>query len=359
MFGPELTRIVKSCIAFSVIVQITIPLNAADKLIQKKSPRSAGKLLSSVFFSPDGGACYSVDDNGHILEQSIPDFKTLREKSLNTKCSAFGRWSGGFAVYADATQELIILDLLLNETGRVKTPGLTRFATSPALEFGYVIAKNQIGTVDLKRVKLAKLNTLALLRAAARVKRPEARPAPLDFQKAACTLDGKYLVSMADHRINRFAIKRKGALFWEESGWKIGSSGTPNGLNVGGLPSLVAMPYGAGNNDNVPGHPNTNYGTFVYDLKKLSVPKVTLESGAYPSALGFDRKLPLIYAQNFEIDLIVYNHGGAKLAEYKLDHRNAQTKAIFPHLEGGKMMVLTEQSLFWCELPTSVLKKAG
>ena len=45
---------------------------------------------------------------------------------------------------------------------------------------------------------------------------------------------------------------------------------------------------------------------------------VMIIPGAYPNALGFDEKHKLIYAQNFEIDLVVYNHGGAKLGEYEM-----------------------------------------
>lgn len=335
---------------------------AADKLpVKRKIPAAAANLLEPIYFSDDGSSCFLLENQGRLRELSLPGMSTVTERNLNRKCSAFGRWEEGFAVYADATQELIILDRAFNETGRVKTPGLVRFATAPTLDFGYVIGKNQIGTVDLKKARLLKLNTSTLLRAAARVKRTEPRPAPLDFLRATCTLDGKYLVTMADHRINRFSIKRKGALAWEESGWRIGTSGTPSGLNVGGKkPYLIAMPYGAGNNRGIPGHPaSPGYGTFIYDLKKLSVPMVTITPGAYPNALGFDEKHELIYAQNFEIDLIVYNHGGAKLGEYAIDDRNAQTRAFFPHPDGGKVLVLTGKSLVWCELPKSVIDKAG
>lgn len=352
-----------SKLAFTLALLIAARHSAwsADRLAErKKVPVDAGQLLTSVFFSDDGRSCFLLESEGHLRELSVPGFKLLTERNLNLKCSAFVRWEDGFAVYADATQELIILDPGFNETGRLEIPGLVRFTTAPTLDFGYAIGKNQIGTVDLKSAKAQTLNTVALVRAASRVKRPDTRPAPLDFLMATCTHDGKYLVTMADHRINRFAIRRKGALAWEESGWRIGSSGTPHNLNVGGDPLLVAMPYGAGNNRNIPGHPaSPGYGTFVYDLEKLSVPKVTITPGACPNALGFDEKLKLIYAQNFELDLIVYNHGGAQLAEYSLDDRNAQTKSFFPHPDGGKLLVLTGNSLFWCELPAPVIDKAG
>ena len=194
--------------------------HAADKLaVRQKVPVDAGKLLPSVFYSLDGGSVSLLESEGHLRELSLPGMKLLTERNLTLKCSAFGKWEEGFAVYADATQELIILDVVFNEIGRVETPGLPGFATAPTLDFGYVIGKNQIGIVELKKAKLLKVNTTPLLRAASRVKRTEPRPAPLDFLRATCTLDGKYLVTMADHRINRFAIKGKGALAWEESGW--------------------------------------------------------------------------------------------------------------------------------------------
>lgn len=340
---------------------ITCSVQAADRLpVQRKVSVAAAKLLEPIYFSEDGRSCFLLESQGHLRELSVPGMSTVTERNLNLKCSAFGRWEDGFAVFADATQELIILDATFQETGRVKTPGLLRFTTAPTLDFGYVIGKSQIGTIDLKKARLLKLNTAPLLRAAGRVKRPESRPAPLDFQMATCTLDGRYLVTMADHRINRFAIRRKGALVWEESGWRIGSSGTPKNLSVGGKPLLVSMCYGAGNNRGIPGHPaSPGYGTFVYDLRNLSVPKVTVTPGAYPNAMGFDPKVKLLYAQNFETDLIVYNHGGARLAEFEMDDRNAQTRGFYPHPDGGKLLVLTGKSLVWCELPRSVIDKAG
>ena len=141
---------------------------AAHKLtVRRKVPATAENLVKPIYFSADGSSCFLLENQGRLREISLPGMSTITERNLNVKCSAFGRWEEGFAIYADATQELIVLDEAFNETGRVKTPGLVGFATAPTLDFGYVIGKNQIGTVYLKKAKLLKLNTTPLLRAAA------------------------------------------------------------------------------------------------------------------------------------------------------------------------------------------------
>ena len=181
-----------------LLMAMEVRARSADKLaVRQKVPVNAGKLLPSVFYSLDGRSVALLESEGHLRELSLPGMKLLTERNLNLKCSAFGKWEEGFAVYADATQELIILDVAFNETGRVKMPGLFGIATAPTLDFGYVIGKNQIGIVELSKARLRKLNTTPLLRAAERVKRTDSRPAPLDFLRATCTLDGKYLESTA------------------------------------------------------------------------------------------------------------------------------------------------------------------
>lgn len=334
----------------------------ADKFIHRKLESGAQKLLDAGQFSTNGQTITIAGDQGLLQTFDVASLQVIEERNLGVACTEFGQWRNGFVVVSGATQELIVLDRALEEQRRVSVPGIVRFATAPTLEFGFVIEKNRISSIGFERGRLRALNTAPLLAAAKQVKRPPDtgdRGAPLDFRFATCTRDGKTLVTMADYRINRFRIRR-GGLVWEECGWRVGASGTPISLSLGGNPALVAIPCGSGNRENVPGHPvDPGYGTFVYEVSKLSVPKVTVKSGAYPNVLAFDPELKLIYAQNHDTELLVYNHAGAKLAEYKFGARNAQTRAYAVHPDGGRLLVLTGDELFWCELPDDVIDKAG
>ena len=345
-----------------IAVTWQLEAEAADNFVRRKVPTGTQKLIDAGQFSLDGQTLTVAGEQGLLQSFDVTTLKLSNEHNLRGACTEFAQWQNGFVVVNGATQELIVLDQVLTELRRVSVPGIVRFTTAPTLEFGFVIEKNRISSVALERGRVRALNTAPLLAAAKQVRRPPdtgERGAPLDFRFATCTPDGKTLVTMAGYRINRFRIRR-GGLAWEECGWKVGASGTPINLNVGGNPALVAMPCGAGNAENLPGHPvDPRYGTFVYDVSKLSVPKVTVVAGAYPSVLAFDPRFKLIYTQNSGTELLVYNHAGAKLAEYTFGAKNAQTRAYAVHPEGGRLLVLTGNELFWCQLPDSVIDKAG
>ena len=98
-----------------LLLAINSVSQAADNLtVRRKVPASAANLLKPVYFSADGSSCFLLENQGRLREISLPGMSTVTERNLNVKCSAFGRWEEGFAVYADATQELIVLDEALH-----------------------------------------------------------------------------------------------------------------------------------------------------------------------------------------------------------------------------------------------------
>ena len=60
-----------------------------------------------------------------------------------------------------------------------------------------------------------------------------------------------------------------------------------------------------------------NYSTFVYAVDNLKKPAFTLATGAYPTLVGFDPAARLVYAQNFDKQLIVYSDTALKLSAYE------------------------------------------
>jgi hypothetical protein len=72
-------------------------------------------------------------------------------------------------------------------------------------------------------------------------------------------------------------------------------------------------------------------------------------SGAYPRAVGFDPKAGLIYAQNFQNQLIIYDPSGIKIKEFKLGP-GGDVKQFLVHPEGRKLLVLTGTKLYYVQV---------
>ena len=114
----------------------------------------------------------------------------------------------------------------------------------------------------------------------------------------------------------------------------------------------VCLPSGAGNSRNLPNHPAiSTYTTYVYPVTDLQRPAFTLHSGHYPRAVAFDIRGDLIYAQNFDNQLVIFSVAGRKLAEHALGERGNQTNAFLVHPEGRRVIVQTEERLYYVEVP--------
>ena len=74
---------------------------------------------------------------------------------------------------------------------------------------------------------------------------------------------------------------------------------------------------------------------------------LTISSGAYPQAIGFDTKAGLIYAQNHQSSLMVFDVKGIKQKEFSLENvkggRGEQPRQFLVHPTGRQLLVLTDQ----------------
>ena len=119
------------------------------------------------------------------------------------------------------------------------------------------------------------------------------------------------------------------------------------GLSVGS--QHVAAPSGGGNYGITPDA--TSYSTYVFAHGDLKTPAVTLKSGPYPSAVGFDPAAGLFYAQNSDKQLIVFDKAGNKLKEYALTDRLGGVQQFLVHPAGGKLQVLAGNHVFALDVP--------
>lgn len=319
------------------------------------------KLVRQLCWSANGKYLFVLQTDGLLRKLELPDFRESQRVVLEGRCSDFAISSIGPVVLLDATQHAVLLDHDLKILKRLHVPGTVALTTAPKLDHAFLIGEDVIGVWNLNGSRINVIPVSEFARSAHRVKRTTAEPASVGYRLAQCTPDGRYLLTAPDHRITRFRIRR-GALVLDEQGWRIGHGGTPTTMNVGGNPSRVSLVFGGGN-EQAPGHPKVNYGTYVYDVTDLRVPITTIEPGAYPRAVGFDTAAGLIYGQASGKELIVFNEGGAQLGSFDLSEtgrsRNESTQVFAPHPQGGRTLVLTDMNLYWCSLPKKWIKKGN
>jgi len=99
--------------------------------------------------------------------------------------------------------------------------------------------------------------------------------ASFELQFPSMSPDGKHLFVCSSERLHRFVIKGT-SLMWEESGPRIGQN--PQGIEVSIDSKYVALPSGGGNYAEV-GHPNVGYGTYIYSVEDLKLPRIGIKTG--------------------------------------------------------------------------------
>ncbi len=113
------------------------------------------------------------------------------------------------------------------------------------------------------------------------------------------------------------------------------------GLCISAQSNHLCAPSGGGNY-HISGIPQKPYSTYVYAIGNLKAPVAILSSGPYPLAVGFDLQSGLVYTQNFQNELIIFNANGIKLKEYKLGNKTqlAEVRQFLVHPQGRKVLVL-------------------
>ncbi|MEZ5940219.1 MAG: hypothetical protein R3C18_02430 [Planctomycetaceae bacterium] len=336
-----------------------VPVNGAAKFSSTTLPFDGSKLVRKLLWSADGMSLFVLQTDGLLRKLTMPDLNESKQVSLNGKCSDCALTSAGPVVLLDATQHIVLLDEDLNEVKRKQIPGVASLTSAPSLDHAFLVGDHIIGAWSTRSNRIRVFSATEFARTAARVKRTTPAPAGVDFFMATATPDGQFLLTSSSQRITRFRI-RQGGLFLEEQGWQIGHSGSPTAMNVGGSPPRVSLTFGGGN-EQPPGHPKVGYGTYIYDVTDLSVPVTTIEPGPYPATVGFDTAVGLYYGQTTDQELVVFNEGGAQLGSFDLSggttNRNERTQLIVPHPAGGRTLVLTDMTLYWCTLPEKWFKQ--
>ncbi len=307
--------------------------------------------IPCLTWTADGKGLYAIDPVAHVVRRySFPALKEEAKLEVGKECSWLGLSKEGVVLTVAGMQEGWVLDPdTLKKGTTFAVNKAERVLTAPGLSVGYVIDRGTPGTTDTLRV--------VDLKTGKKLKEYEAT----DFDKGCefgmpvLSADGKHL----------FAHTKFGRLYQlSADGEKVALAVASENFiqNVFMQPvvsadgKLVCNPCGGGNMAIKAWKERTSYSTLVFAVGNLAEPVVVLKTGAYPRAVGFDTAAGLIYAQNFEHQLIVMDRDGSKLKSYKVGEAGNDVIQLLPHPDGRKLIMLTAdfrtgQSLHAVELP--------
>jgi hypothetical protein len=315
----------------------TAPVTAGDLKVTKVMIGS-GSGPGCMSWTDEGKSFYHVDDKGTVRKISYPDFKEEASMDAGKKVDWLSVSSVGPVIAVSDAQETWILDSKTLKAGKkIPTDKAKRVAASPKSDFAFAVesapGKTLITVIDLKAGKIQKqfeANSLGNVRGG------------MGFLTPTFSADGKFLFTTGGiEQIYRYKVDGSKVTF-EDTGPRI-IQGRFLDICVG--EDFVAAPSGGGNY-------GANYSTFVYAPSNLKTPAVTLASGPYPMAVGFDKAADLFYAQNADKQLIIFDKDANKLKEYSLTPGRAiEVRQFLVHPEGRKLLVLTKNDLFSVEIP--------
>jgi hypothetical protein len=326
-----LPRLLPAALASAALLYLAGVGGAADPTVTKLDIDAKSILPCARWADDKGKEAYILDgDKGLLYKVSVPDGKVTTKKDFGRKVGWLDESGAGLIVSVPDKGELWILGADLETKKAIEVPDIGQAASSPKLPFavvGGVKNATPLRVVDLKTGKAAPVvggpkfgRTLG--------NNPVVSP------------DGATAFSEDGNTTIRFTIPKKGAPTPVET---IASGSNPGRISVSPDSKLVARTAGGGNPD-VGG----NYATGVFSTGGLGKKECVLESGAYPTAVGFDPVAKKIYTQSYEVQLMVFNMGGVKKGEYKFGKESP--RQFLAHPSGNKVLVIAKDQISFVEL---------
>ncbi len=296
----------------------------------KEVPLPAENILPCLCWDKKPDSFCVLTRNGMLSRVRLNDFEVPESKEIGKNCSWLAMSARGPIVTVDGAQEAWILDSSFQVTKKLAMAGVSQVVSAPTLSVAIAANTDRfargLSVIDLSKGVFAgqhRFNELGLIAGASRL---------------AVTPDGKYLFIQGGFEdLKSFRI----------SGTRITADQTSariaqNGQSIAISPDskYVCLPSGGGN------YGAGTYTTFIYSVTNLSQPQIMVTSGAYPRAMGFDPKAGLIYAQNHDKQLLIYDPSGVRLKEFNLGP-TGEVKQFLVHPDGRKVLVLTDRKLYF------------
>ncbi len=291
-------------------------------------------------WTPDAKGFYALDHGADTVRRfSFPELKEEAKLVVSKDVSWLSLSKEGLVLTVNGEQEAWVLDpKTLKKGTSFPINKATRVLSAPSLGVAYVIDTSGIHTgctlrvMDLKTGKMLK----------------EYEPKDLGKQAAFFTPvlseDGKHLYTtdVSTSRLMQFSLDGEKVTYVTACDGLLGGAFNQPVVSADG--KLVSAPSGGGNGAVKGRKPAGPYSTFVFDSSNLDDPILELKTGAYPRAVGFDTKAGLIFAQNYQDQLILLDRDGSKLKSYQLGERG-EPYQFLPHPDGWKLLVFVPGGL--------------
>ena len=292
----------------------------------------AEEIVEDIVWSPAGDRFFALNADGVLSKVTADDFVEERRIDLGRRCGFMAPSADGLLVAMTDLQEVWVIDpLTLNVKGRVAAPGVKRVLSGPTLHFALCCADAQFGREgEVVYLDLTRLEPVYQF------------DVPTRF--ARLTPDGKYY--FAEGGIEQLCCYyvKDGRLSTGPRTERIAQNGQNICLSPDG--QLVCLPSGGGNY-------GSGYGTFIYAVDKLTVPKFALTTGPYPRLVAFDAVDQSIYAENSDYQLMLFSPTAIKRKQLSLIDEpggHDEPRQFVPHPGGHRLLVLLAKRLLYVDL---------
>jgi S1-C subfamily serine protease len=293
---------------------------------------NAGQLLRCLCWSQDGNSFYCLEKTGTVRRIATNGLAEAQRADLGSTCSWLALSAEGLLVAVSGRQQVSVLDpSTLRVKKEIAVPAVGRVVSAPSLSVAFATDASRtprsLAILDLQQGQVLK----------------QYEPKDLSrgfagFGFAAVSGDGKYLFAMGGlEQLHRFRIDGP-ELTYEQSSERIAQNGQAVEVSADG--KYVCLPSGGGNYGTA-----RPYATYIYAAQDIHTPVATIQSGAYPRAVGFDSQHGYVYAQNHGSQLMRFTDKGAKEKEYVIPG-GGDVKQILPHAQAAKLLLLTDKHLY-------------
>jgi hypothetical protein len=319
--------------------------NVGDLNVQEIRVKVTEQAPACLCWSADGRSFYHLDaDAGVVRRIALQGFQEQARLDVQAPCRWLSPSGEGLLVTLAGKPEVWVVD---PDNLQLRSPIECGFATRVVSAPGLAVAFASSGdgprgstcsVLDLKKGSV--------------VRQYSERDFPrfTGLGSPVITPDGKYLFTRGGmEQMHRFRIDGP-ALIFEESSQRI-AQGRIEGICVSPDSQFACLPSGGGNYRGLKDHPETGaYSTYIYPVSNINKPAFFLEQGAYPTAVGFDAKGGLVYGQNGNHQLILFSPTGIKQREYAFP-KTRWVRQFAAHPAGRRLLLLTQDKLFYVELP--------
>lgn len=310
----------------------------------------AAAIVSMPIRSADGRTLHVLEASGKLHQIAMPAATESLLLDLGDPVGAFAMARDGLLIHLPMRQQLLVVDPATYKVKRrIPLPGCVALAAAPGSGIAYSSDRQSITAVELATGRTGKpIATTALVQAYGKlIKRPANTSGRLrDFLLPTLTPDGNWLLCQSDDHLHRFRCNGL-ELAYEEMGPRLGP-GVRIVLSDDGR--YLALPSHSGNVSQ-PDLPASGQSTYVFTAADLQRPLSVVGAGTYPRAFAFDQAAELLYASNYDCQLTVFTPQGATVGSHVLSERGDQTRFLLPFPEGRRILVVTEKSVLWVELP--------